>query len=33
MRHGVPEIAMKDDLNFSGHGPQRQTNIPANIDY
>ena len=29
MRHAVPE----DDLKFSAHSPQRQTNIPANIDY
>ena len=21
MSHGVPEIEMNDDLNFSGHGP------------
>ena len=33
MRHGVSEIEIKDDLNFLGHGPQRQTDIPENIDY
>ena len=30
MHYGVPEIEMKDDRTFNS--PQRQTNIPANID-